>query len=549
MNTNNGICGASLIWSMASLGSINNSGGGEGSGTPGKDGNNWLVVNEPLSDNFPSPLGSKKGDLVLDNSGEIFRVVEKGENLVLESTGVTLSPTIDQKSLYQLYLDLKPTSPLTENQFHDRFLEALEDSENFNLFEFYQASGGLKYTTEKEFNDTFVKLMDFDPDTILTDRIVSENKKNHVISDNEGIDALGEKIKLESKTSIDVKAVNFLLDAQGITIKDSNNPDAESVIITNVIDPVNDLDAVNKRTLDNSVKNLTDALKELEDNLTDTIAVLETKHDKDIADINKLIVDTQQTITDLEAKHDKDIADVNQTITDLETKHDLDMSNLKSDLKTLADQHVKDIITLQESITDLKDLHDKDIADLLSKIKDLTDENTTIKQTITDLETKHDEDIENLQNQITNLENSVITAINNYLTEQLPGMIEDEVKKQLADLEGGCNCDPNYPPDVIDGNTDITQTPYEILVVDNGDANDTEFDYIMMTSNRPDALNGNRLLEGGDAVNNMHNKLTFEEWMKAMNLTKVYDGGSAEQKDEIMGQYFVWLGGSATSEY
>ena len=160
-----------------------------------------------------------------------------------------------------------------------------------------------------------------------------------------------------------------------------------------------------------------------------------------------------------------------------------------------------------------------------------------------------DEDIENLQNQITNLENSVITAINSYLTEQLPGMIEDEVKKQLADLEGGCNCDPNYPPDVIDGNTDITQTPYEILVVDNGDANDTEFDYIMMTSNRPDALNGNRLLEGGDAVNNMRNKLTFEEWIEAMNLTKVYDGGSAEQKDEIMGQYFVWLGGSATSEY
>lgn len=452
---------SALLWSMASLG--NSGSGGGGSGTPGKDGNNWIVVNEPLSDGFTAPLGSKINDLVMDNTGEIFRVINDNGNLVVVSTGVTLSPTIEQKSLYQLYLDLKPVTPLTEAQFKDRFLEALEEHEDFNLFEFYKTSGGLKYTTEADFNAQFIKLMDFDLDSIVTDRIISKDGKNHVISDNDGIDALGEKIQIKSNSDLIIEAKNTNLISETMSISATGDMTDGSLTIEGLKDPVNDLDAVNKRTLDKAVLDLEDKIDTVQSDLEDKINTVDAKVD---------------------------------------------------------------------ALDKREDDHYVNVLDLINKLND-----------------KHNEDINNLLTTINTKFTELKTEISDYLTEQLPVMIEAEVKKQLADINpGGCNCD--YPPDVVDGNV-WPETDKEVLVFDNGKATSTNFDYVMTSNVPPDTIETiYREIWGGDSnPNDDPEFMSFTEWLQDKDLTEIFWGGDSNEKDDIIQQYRIWNGGSATSKW
>lgn len=455
MNTNNGICGASLIWSMASLGNSGNGGGG--SGEKGEPGTSWIVLNEPLSDGFTAPLGSRIGDLVLDSTGEIFRVTNDSENLILTSTGVTLSPTVDQKSLYQLYLDLKPPVPLSELQFKNRFLEALEEYPQFNLYEFYKTSGGLKYTTEADFNAQFIKLMDFDLDSIVTDRIISKDGKNHVISDNDGIDALGEKIQIKSNSDLIIEAKNTNLISETMSISATGDMTDGSLTIEGLKDPVNDLDAVNKRTLDKA------------------IYYLETK-----------------------------------------------IEVVKSDLEDKINEVDDKVDTLDKREED----HYVNILDLINKLND-----------------KYTQDINNLITTINDKFIELKTEISDYLTEQLPVMIEEEVKKQLADINpGGCNC-----PGIIDGNV-WPETDKEVLTFDNGSATDRNFDYIMLDYDDP-AIEGDMFrIADGNVNNNTTNTMSFQEWLEVKGLTVVFDGMSAEDKSNLF-QAYLYDGGSATSKW
>ncbi len=161
MNTNNGIAGASLIWSLAALG--NSGSGGSGTGQKGEPGTAWVVYDNILDTGFPIPYPTlRNNDLVLDSTGEIFRVETQNGEKVVVSTGVTLTSETVSKSLYQLYEDLQPVPKYTESQFRTRFLEALEDHPQFNLYEFYKSNKGVEYLTEQEFNEHFVALMDFD---------------------------------------------------------------------------------------------------------------------------------------------------------------------------------------------------------------------------------------------------------------------------------------------------------------------------------------------------------------------------------------------------
>lgn len=445
---------SALLWSMASLGNSGNGGGGPG--TPGKDGNNWIVVNEPLTDGFTAPLGSKANDLVLDSTGEIFRVINDSGNLVVVSTGVTLSPTVDQKSLYQLYLDLSPTTPLTEAQFKTRFLEALEEHEDFNLFEFYKTSGGLKYTTEADFNDQFIKLMDFDLDSIVTDRIISKDGKNHVISDNDGIDALGEKIQIKSNNNLNIEAKDTTLTSETIAISATGDTTDGSLTIQGLKDPVADLDAVNKRTLDKAVSDLEDKIDTVQSDLEDKIKAVDDKVD---------------ALDKREADHYVNVLDL---INKLNDKHNEDINNL--------------ITTINTKFTELKD------------------------------------------------------EISDYLTDQLPGMIEAEVKKQLADINpGGCDWD------VVDGNV-WPETDKEVLTFDNGNATSTNFDYVMLDYDDP-AIDGDMFrIADGNVDSNTTNTMSFQEWLEVKNLTIIYDSGDANTKDELF-QRYLYDGGSATSKW
>lgn len=453
---------SALLWSMASLGNKN---GGGGSGEPGKPGTQWYFLPGPIAENEPAQSFMNIGDIVLDETDtELFRVVQQGSQKVLSSTGVTLRPESEQqKSLYQLYLDLKPPVPLSELQFKDRFLEALEEHPQFNLYEFYKTSGGLKYTTEADFNEQFIKLMDFDLDSIVTDRIISKDGKNHVISDNNGIDALGEKIQIKSNSDLIIEAKNTNLISETMSISATGDMTDGSLTIEGLKDPVNDLDAVNKRTLDKAVLDLEDKIDTVQSDLEDKINTVDAKVD---------------------------------------------------------------------ALDKREDDHYVNVLDLINKLND-----------------KHNEDINNLLTTINTKFTELKTEISDYLTEQLPIMIEAEVKKQLADINpGGCNCD--YPPDVVDGNV-WPETDKEVLVFDNGKATSTDFDYVMTSNVSPDTIETiYREIWGGDSnPNDDPEFMSFTEWLQDKDLTEIFWGGDSNEKDDIIQQYRIWNGGSATSKW
>lgn len=436
---------SALLWSMASLGNSGNGSGG--SGTPGKDGNNWIIVNEPLSDGFSAPLGSKEGDLIVDSDTEVFRVVNQGGNLVVVSTGVTLRPESEQqKSLYQLYLGLEPMAPaLTESQFRTRFLEALEDNPQFNLYEFYKSNSGVEYLTEQEFNEHFVALMDFDFQAL--------------------------------ETSIN-------------------------------------------------------ALKTTVNNLSDKVTSLETQHTQDIKDLTDKINTVDTKVDNLEAKHD-------------------------ADLDALREQH------------------QSDVEELSGLIDGLTTENSKLKQ-----------DVADLQEQFTNLENNVVVVINKFLQDNLPGIVADEVAKQLENwtppeggsttccdilntlttaniidgnkqegektkidlLDGnyisgpniivnGCSCSCCIPKFIIDGASEWTEEIKESLVIFwNGDANTRDFEYVVETEGDTDG----KIAWAGDADPSDDDEsqfMSFDDWIKFHGLETIYANANDDDKQDMYNTY------------
>lgn len=189
----NGISASALAFALASLGG---SGSGSGSGTPGKpgkDGTRWFVVNEPLADGNSAPIGAKVGDLVLDNSGEIFEVVSDVNGPIVKTTNVVLGGGTEpspepgvQKDLYELYKEIAGAEAVSEAEFNKKFIELIADSGQIGV----------------------------------TDRIVSADGKSSVVA---------------SKTGV-------VVDSQG----DTTNGAVE---IHNLKNPVSDLDAVNLRFL------------------------------------------------------------------------------------------------------------------------------------------------------------------------------------------------------------------------------------------------------------------------------------------------------------
>lgn len=441
MNTNNSLSAAALVYSLASL---SGAGSGGGSGQKGEQGTIWEVVSYPLTDGMSSPIGLRPGDLVLDSYGEIYRIEEQNGELVTISTGVTLSPTVDSKSLYELYTDLQPNPKYTESQFRTRFLEALEDNPQFNLYEFYKSNKGVEYLTEQEFNEHFVALMDFDFQAL--------------------------------ETSIN-------------------------------------------------------SLKTTVNNLSDKVTTLETQHTQDIKDLT-------DKITAVDTKVDN-----------LETKHDADLNALKKQ-------------------------HQDDVDELSGLIDGLTAENSKLKT-----------DIADLQEQVNNLESNVITAINLFLKDKLPGMVADEVAKQLENwtppeggsttccdvlntlttaniidgnkqegektkidlLDGnyisgpniivnGCSCSCCIPKFIIDGASEWTEEIKESLVIFwNGDANTRDFEYVVETEGDTDSQ-----VWGGDADPSDDDEsqfMSFDDWIKFHGLETIYANATEDDKQDMYNTY------------
>lgn len=130
-------------------------------------------------------------------------------------------------------------------------------------------------------------------------------------------------------------------------------------------------------------------------------------------------------------------------------------------------------------------------------------------------------------------------------------MVEEEVKKYLQDNppEGGCNCE--YPPDIIIGGDAETNIKDTILIFDNGDSDDVNFDYIMADFEDNAVIEPvDRVIFAGDADPSDDKKyLSFEEWIKAKNLDNLYYGGNSEQKEQIENMYILWNGGGANTSW
>lgn len=193
MNNNRTLDGVALVYSLYALGNSGDGSGGGGS-TPSTSSQQWFVVNEPLSDGGSAPFGAKVGDLVLDNSGEIFNVVNSSDGYVLETTNVVLGGgTGEQKSLYELYVQV--------------FNDTNTDPEQTAL-------------TEVEFNQNFIQLVSNSGQIGVTDRIISSDGKSSAIASETGL------------------VINSTVDEVDGAVE-----------VHNLKDPVSDLDAVNLRYL------------------------------------------------------------------------------------------------------------------------------------------------------------------------------------------------------------------------------------------------------------------------------------------------------------
>lgn len=274
------------------------------------------------------------------------------------------------------------------------------------------------------------------------------------------------------------------------------------------------------------------SLKTTVNNLSDKVTNLETQHTQDIQDLTDKInaVDTK--------------------VDNLETKHDADLNALKKQ-------------------------HQDDVDELSGLIDGLTTENTKLKQDVVDL-----------QEQVDGLENNIITAINVFLTQKLPELVEQEVAKQLENwtppeggsttccdvlntlttaniidgnkkegektkidlLDGnyisgpniivnGCSCSCCIPKFIIDGASEWTEEIKESLVIFwNGDANTRDFEYIVETEGDTDG----KIAWAGDADpsdDDASQFMSFDDWIKFHGLETIYANANDDDKQDIYNTY------------